>query len=131
MGYGLNGEVTTISYGPDSGNKYPCYYFRHTFNVSVASQIGESRNRLDQLVLNLERELEKTRSKLHEAEIQESRLSGLVQLYQDKIDRIKQDSEMRQEQILAEADQILKDANVTAERVIREIKETKASRASI
>ena len=95
------------------------------------SQIGESRNRLDQLVLNLEKELEKTRSKLQQAEIQESRLSGLIQLYQDKIDRIKQDSEKRQEQILAEADQILKEANVTAEHVIRDIKEAKASRSSI
>ncbi len=46
LGYGLNGEVTTISYGPDSGNKYPCYYFRHTFNVPVASQIGDLKLRL-------------------------------------------------------------------------------------
>lgn len=95
------------------------------------SRIGESRNRLDQLVLDLEKELEKTRSRLHEVEIQESRLSGLVRLYQDKIDRIKQESEKRQKALLAEADEILRQANVTAEQVIREIREEKASRAVI
>ena len=46
LGYGGNGEVTTISWGPDSGNKYPCYYFRHTFNVPDASQIGDLKLRL-------------------------------------------------------------------------------------
>jgi hypothetical protein len=46
LGYGGNGEVTTISYGPDSGNKYPCYYFRHTFNVADASQVGSLKLRL-------------------------------------------------------------------------------------
>ena len=38
FGYGDGDEVTTISYGPDSGNKYPCYYFRHTFAVANPAQ---------------------------------------------------------------------------------------------
>jgi len=46
LGYGGNGELTTISYGPDSANKYPCYYFRHTFNVADASQVGSLKLRL-------------------------------------------------------------------------------------
>lgn len=95
------------------------------------ARIGEDRNRLDRLVLNLEKELEKTRSRLHEVEIQESRLSGLVELYQDKIDRIKQDSEKRRSAILAEAEDILRQANATAEQVIRQIREEKASRTAI
>ena len=46
LGYGLNGEVSTISYGPDPANKYRCYYFRHTFNVPDTSQIGDLKLRL-------------------------------------------------------------------------------------
>jgi len=33
LGY-ENGVTTTISFGPDSNNKYPASYFRHTFNVA-------------------------------------------------------------------------------------------------
>ena len=37
LGYGGNGEDTTISYGPDINNKYPTTYFRHDFNVTGAA----------------------------------------------------------------------------------------------
>jgi len=34
LGYGDGDEDTVISYGDDPDNKYPCYYFRHSFNVT-------------------------------------------------------------------------------------------------
>ena len=34
LGYGDGDEATVISYGSDSNNKYPCYYFRHGFSVA-------------------------------------------------------------------------------------------------
>jgi len=37
LGFGGNGEVTAIGYGPDSGNKYTTTYFRHSFEVTEAS----------------------------------------------------------------------------------------------
>jgi spore coat protein CotH len=39
LGYGNDGEVTTLSYGPDANNKYPCYYFRRTFQVPDATAV--------------------------------------------------------------------------------------------
>ena len=33
LGYGLNGEDTTVGYGPSQGNKYITTYFRHSFVV--------------------------------------------------------------------------------------------------
>jgi hypothetical protein len=33
LGYGDGDENTIVSYGPDSNNKYPTTYFRHTFNI--------------------------------------------------------------------------------------------------
>jgi len=34
FGYGDGGEATLLNYGPNSNNKYPCYYFRRTFSVA-------------------------------------------------------------------------------------------------
>lgn len=39
LGYGDNDEVTEISFGPDSNNKYPTTYFRKTVNVPDASEV--------------------------------------------------------------------------------------------
>jgi hypothetical protein len=41
LGYGDNDEATVVSYGPDSGNKYPTTYFRHVFNVENAFDFTE------------------------------------------------------------------------------------------
>ena len=38
LGYGGNGEVTTISYGPSSSSKYITTYFRNTFTVDDTSK---------------------------------------------------------------------------------------------
>ena len=38
LGYGDDGELTVVSYGPDSKNKYITTYFRHTFEVKDPEQ---------------------------------------------------------------------------------------------
>ncbi|TXF87791.1 DUF839 domain-containing protein [Neolewinella aurantiaca] len=38
LGYGGNGEITTLGYGSDEQNKHVTTYFRHTFEVENASQ---------------------------------------------------------------------------------------------
>jgi hypothetical protein len=38
LGYGDGDEVTTLSFGSNSKNKYPTYYFRKTFQVSSPTQ---------------------------------------------------------------------------------------------
>ncbi|MEX0936523.1 MAG: Ig-like domain-containing protein, partial [Pirellulales bacterium] len=35
LGYGGDGEVTTVGFGPDSGNKYVTTYFRYNFDLSA------------------------------------------------------------------------------------------------
>lgn len=39
LGYGGDGEVTVVGYGPDPDNKYITTYFRHYFDVQDASEI--------------------------------------------------------------------------------------------
>ncbi len=41
LGYGDGDEATVVSYGPNSGNKYPTTYFRHTFYIQKASDFTE------------------------------------------------------------------------------------------
>ena len=39
LGYGNNGEVTTVSFGPDPGAKYTTTYYRRDFNVTDPASI--------------------------------------------------------------------------------------------
>ncbi|MCG8313900.1 MAG: endonuclease/exonuclease/phosphatase family protein [Pseudomonadales bacterium] len=39
LGYGDGDESTLVSYGPDSGNKYPTTYFRKTVNIANADDV--------------------------------------------------------------------------------------------
>jgi len=93
--------------------------------------VGEQRGKLDRLILHLEEELQRTHRLLHEAEIKETKLAGLVKLYKDKIDRIREEGRKEKEKMLLEAEQVLKEANVIAERVIKEIRESRAAKQSI
>ncbi len=40
LGYGDGDEATTISYGGNRKNKYPCYYFRYSFDITDPSVYG-------------------------------------------------------------------------------------------
>ena len=89
--------------------------------------VGKERGKLDRLILHLEEELQRSHSLLSEAEIKESRLSGLVKLYQKQIETIEKESRERKQKILDEAEEVLKSANALVERAVREIKESKAA----
>ncbi|MBN2030256.1 endonuclease MutS2 [bacterium] len=94
-------------------------------------RVGEERGKLDRLILHLEEELQRVRRLLGEAEIKESKLSALVKLYQEQIHSIEKESEVRKNEILKEAEAILKDANVIVEKTVREIRESQAQRETI
>lgn len=93
--------------------------------------LGEDRGKLDQLILTLEKEHSRTHALLEAAEQKDSRLSGLIMLYQDRIDRIKKEADTEKQKIVAEAEQMLSDANATVERLVKEIRETGAGRETI
>ncbi len=93
--------------------------------------LGEERGKLDRLIFHLEEELQRTHGLLEEAEIKESRLSGLVKLYQERIERIQKEGEERKRKIVEEAEEVLQEANAAVERVVREIREKGAAKESI
>jgi hypothetical protein len=46
LGYGNDGEVTLVSYGPNASSKYPTTYFRQQFVVSNAAELASLTSRL-------------------------------------------------------------------------------------
>ena len=94
-------------------------------------RIGEDRSKIDRLILHLENELQRTHALLEEAEIKETRLSGLVALYKDRIDAIQKEADSRREKIVHDAEDLLREANTTIEQLVKEIKEKQADRESI
>ena len=103
---------------------------RHGLDPGLIRQardwVGEERGKLDKLIVHMEKELEKTKSRLYEAELRETELSGLTRLYQDELARLKTESDLRKQQLLEEAETVLDEANVTAERIVRELRESRA-----
>lgn len=93
--------------------------------------LGSERGKLDRLIIHLENELQRSAHLTEKADIRESRLSGLIALYNDRLESSKKDGDRKKEQIIKEAEDFLKNANVDIERIVREIKEKSASREAI
>ncbi|MCD6116602.1 endonuclease MutS2 [bacterium] len=88
---------------------------------------GTERGRLDRLILTMEEKYQKAAELLQGAEIKDSRLKGLIKLYEDKLEKLKEESEQEKKKIVIDAEELLKEANVTIERLIKNIREEKAS----
>lgn len=88
---------------------------------------GAERGRLDKLIADLEKETRQAHELLAKAEIEESRLTGLVALYQGKMDQIREEAEITKQSMLQEAEALLRETNRQAENMLREIKESKGN----
>ena len=95
------------------------------------SQMGEERGTMDRLISQLEGELQRAHALLEDAEIKESKLSGLMKLYEERIEQLGEEGEVRKQEILDEAQAVLREANTAAERIVQELREKRATRESI
>lgn len=95
------------------------------------SIVGDEKGRLDQLILHLEERLQSAHGLLKKAEIQESKLMGLMKLYQEQLDHLKQHENESKEKAIEEAKELIRNANAMVENVVREIRESQAEKASI
>jgi len=95
------------------------------------SRIGDERGQLDRLILHLEDQVRSSQELRRDAEIKESRLSGLIKLYDDRLNDLNSREDQSKQKALDEAESILREANTLVERVVRDIREQDASRESI
>ncbi len=93
--------------------------------------VGSHKDRFERLLLELEDKLIHYKKLTREASIKESELRGLTKLYGERSEELKTHEKKLKKQAAAEAEQILKDANATIERTVRELKEQGASKESI
>ncbi len=93
--------------------------------------LGEDKNRSERLILHLEEELRRARKLRREAELKNSELGGLINLYRERADDLRKKGDARQAALLAETEEALKQANRTVENLVREIREEQAAEAVI
>jgi DNA mismatch repair protein MutS2 len=100
------------------------YGLQESLIHEARAMVGPERGKLDRLLMDLEGESRRAHELLGKAEIQESRLSGLVALYQDKISKAREEGEKIKQAIIENAEMILRETNKQAENIIREIRES-------
>jgi DNA mismatch repair protein MutS2 len=93
--------------------------------------IGQDRGRLDRLIFDLEEKLQHAETLRREAAVKENRFSELIHSYESKLQTIRTDAETLKQQILEEAEILLKDINAMKERVLKEIRENKGDPAVV
>jgi DNA mismatch repair protein MutS2 len=86
---------------------------------------------LDRLVFNLEDKLKKAETLHREAVVKESRFSGLIRLYESRLESLQMEAEIRKQKIIEEADHLLQDVNAMKEKVLKEIRESKGEKTVV
>ena len=93
--------------------------------------VGEKKTQVEALLTDLEERLLKYQNLTTELSQKESRLNSLLKLYDRKVSEIKDRESLLKKEAAKEAEQILKSANVTLERAVKQIREQQASREAI
>jgi DNA mismatch repair protein MutS2 len=95
------------------------------------TMLGEERGQLDRLIHTLQTEHQRLDRLTLEAERKDSQLKGLITLYEERLQRIKNEAQTEKQKLLEEAENILGEANTTIERVVKDIRESNARREVI
>ncbi|MBA4317246.1 MAG: endonuclease MutS2 [Flavobacterium sp.] len=134
----------------DTENLIPTYYFNQgipgsSYAFEITSRIGfetsfielakqyleSDKSKIEELLVQLENKSQQMRTQLHKAEVENSRLTGLTNLYENKISLLEKQKKEILEQTKSKADQYLKDVNKRVEEAIKNIKEAGASKEVI
>ena len=131
----------------DTENLAPTYIFNQglpgsSYAFEVAERIGfdkdftnlakeyldTDKSRIEELLVDLEAKARETQRKLNKAEIENTRLSGLTKLYEEKNRKLEEEKKKILSKTKEEADSYLKNINSTVESAIKNIKESNAKK---
>lgn len=101
------------------------------FVERARSRVAEDQDRVESLLADVERKSAALRDRLRDVERENTRLKGLADLYEKKAKKL--DAEKREilKGAKREAQELVERANKSIERVVKEIRESGASKASI
>ena len=95
------------------------------------SIVGTDKGALEDLILNLNRQLQEVERERRELSIKLSEAEGLRQLYQAEMERLKREKTRLKREAAEEAEQLLKEARAEIERLVAEIRQRDAHRDTI
>ncbi len=134
----------------DTDNLIPTYYFHQgipgsSYAFEITRRIGfdetfidlakqyleGDKNRIEELLVQLENKSQQMRTQLQKAEVENARLTGLTNLYEQKISVLEKQKKEILEDAKKKADNYLKDVNKKVEEAIKNIKESQAQKEVI
>ncbi|MDD3557701.1 MAG: endonuclease MutS2 [Melioribacteraceae bacterium] len=134
----------------DTEKLVPTYKFNQgipgsSYAFEIAKRIGFSehliqnakefmdsdKNKIENLLIDLENKSNSLRIKLNQLEIENTRLKGLTNLYEQKVERLETQKKEILEKTKFEAEEYLKDINKTVENAVRNIRESNAKKETI
>jgi len=92
---------------------------------------GTKKNKMEQLLIDLETRMQQYRSLTNELTIKKSDLDSLIKLYEYKNDELLKKEKTFKKDAIEEAEQILKETNAAVESAIKKIREEQASKEAI
>lgn len=126
--YRLRLGVPGSSYAIEIARRYG---LPETLIQAARAYIGEEKDRLDDLILEMEQRLQRYEKDSSQLSIKLSEAEAMRNLYQRQLEQMKQQKNELKRQAVEEAQQIVKDANALIERTVREIRESGAARDTI
>jgi len=93
--------------------------------------VGKQKNKLEDLIVELEKKIQKYTHLTREVDLKETELRGLTKLYRERSEALIKDERRLKKQAIEESEEILRRANAAVENAIREIRERKAEREAI
>jgi DNA mismatch repair protein MutS2 len=92
---------------------------------------GSKKNKMEELLIDLETRMQQYRSLTNELSIKKSDLDSLIKLYEHKNDELLKKEKTFKKDAIDEAEQILKQTNAAVENAIKTIREEQASKEAI
>ena len=134
----------------DTENLVPTYYFHQgipgsSYAFEITGRIGfdksfidlakqyleGDKSKIEELLVQLENKSQQMRTQLHKAEVENARLKGLTNLYEQKITLLEKQKKEILEDAKLKAEHYLKDVNKKVEEAIKNIKESNAAKEVI
>jgi len=134
----------------DSENLKPNYVFRQgipgsSYAFEIAKRIGldddflslardyldSDKHKLEKFLVDIETNSRLIKEKLKQTEIENSRLTGLSNLYKQNLEKLEKEKKKILSKTKEEAEEYLKDINKKFEKIVKELKESKAEKEII
>ena len=98
---------------------------------SATKYIDTDKHKIEEFLIEVEKKSSTLEKKLKVLEIENSRLSGLSSLYKKNLEKLEKEKKEILKKVKVDADDYLKNVNKSIEKIIKEIRESNASREVI